>query len=426
MGESGMSAAGEGVTVCTVVTPMHKRLAALNRRLEDHLNPGVPARWVVVHNPDVHLGAARERALLAQAGAAKGLSKEARRDLLEAEKAKRFDPEPIEALIPDAEVIPGPSLQDTFDRVFAATASVEPDAAERRRLLEKYLASYHHAEALSLALEQVKTRYAVVVDPDFYVIRPDWIAAVLEHMDAAGLAAFGAPWSPRWYQKFRGFPCTHLMVLDLERRPWSRDMLAPDLVGGGRRYASPAWTDYPGVRAKGRAPAASYLLRNAIAAVSEDVRQRASIGASRDTGYRLALDFARDPALKAETLTPVFAPQDGFMPAAVSRPQLTGPLEAMLPDRLRYLPRGAGRPSPTGFKERGYPDFRGRGWEEFLWRDEPFAFHVRGEMRREPLGGVDAAGLLEDLNAVLIKLGWMPLAAAPTPAARGRKPRKRV
>jgi len=388
---------------------MHKRLAALNRRLEDHLNPGVQARWVVVHNPDVHLGAGRERALLAEAGAAEGLSKEARRDLLEAEKARRFDPEPIEALIPDAQVIPGPSLQDTFDRVFAETAAVEPDAAERRRLLEKYLASYHHADALSLALERVTTRYAVVVDPDFYVVRPDWIAAVLARMGEAGLAAFGAPWSPRWYQKFRGFPCTHLMVLDLERRPWTKDMLAPDLVGGGRRYASPLWTDYPRARAGGRGTATAHLLRHGFAAVAEDLRQRASIGASRDTGYRLALDFARDPALKAETLTPVFAPEDGFMPAAVARPQLAGPLEALLPDRWRYLPRGTGRPSPTGFKERGYPDFRARGWEEFLWRGEPFAFHVRGEMRREPLGGVDAGDLLEGLNAVLARLGRPPL-----------------
>jgi hypothetical protein len=409
MGESGKSDGKAEVTVCTVVTPMHKRLAALNRRLEDHLNPGVETRWIVVHNPDVHLGASRERALLAQAGAAKGLSKEARQERLQAEIAKRFDPEPIEALIPDAQVIPGPSLQDTFERVFAETAAVQPDAVERRRLLEKYLASYHHAEALSLALARVTTRYAVVVDPDFYVVRPDWIAAALARMDEAGLAAFGAPWSPRWYQKFRGFPCTHLMVLDLERRPWSRDMLAPDLVGGGRRYASPVWTDYPRARARGRASAAAYLLRHAFAAVSEGLRQRASIGASRDTGYRLALDFARDPALKAETLTPVFAPQDGFMPAAVAGPQLSGPLEALAPDRWRYLPRGADRPSREGFKDKGYPDFRARGWEEFLWRGEPFAFHVRGEMRREPLGGVDAGELLEGLNAVLAKLGRPPL-----------------
>lgn len=411
MGESGRSGANDGVTVCTVVTPMHVRLAALNRRLEDHLNPGARARWIVVHNPDIHLGAARERALLAK-GAAKGLSKQARQALLRAEIAKRFDPEPIEALIPDAQVVPGPSLKETFERVFAETADLQSDAAERRRLLEKYLASYHHAEALSLALERVTTRYAVVVDPDFYVVRPDWIAAVLTRMDEAGLAAFGAPWSPRWFQKFRGFPCTHLMVLDLERRPWTKDMLAPDLVGGGRRYGSPVWTDYPRVRAKGRASAAGYLLRHAFAAVGEDLRQRASIGASRDTGYRLALDFARDAALKAETLIPVFAPTDGFMPAAVAGPQLAGPLEALLPDRWRYLPRGVGRPSPTGFRERGYPDFRARGWEEFLWQGEPFAFHVRGEMRREPLGGVDAVELLDGLNSVLAKLGRPPLDSA--------------
>src|SRR5262249_25270046 len=49
-------------------------------------------------------------------------------------------------------------------------------------LPENFRGSYHHAAALNLALRQVKTRYAVVLDPDLFVVYRDWIAEVLQHI----------------------------------------------------------------------------------------------------------------------------------------------------------------------------------------------------------------------------------------------------
>ncbi len=155
----------------------------------------------------------------------------------------------MQACAPGAMVVPGPGLEEVSDAVLAATEASGTPLGERRRLLGKYLGSYHHAAGLNRALERVATRYALVIDPDFYVVRPGWIAEVLAHVRAEDLAAFGAPWNPRWYQKFRYFPCTHFMVLDLAKRPWSPGLLAPDLVRGGRRFASRQWTAYAAARA---------------------------------------------------------------------------------------------------------------------------------------------------------------------------------
>ena len=375
---------GPAVSLCTVATPLHRRLVGLNHQLTSRLNPSTTTTWLVVDNPDVH----------SQGG---GLA----------------DPETMGQIAPGARILQGPSLGAVHAEALAASAA-GGDEPERRRLLQKYLGSYHHAAALELAMRHVGTRFVIIMDPDFYVLRPGWIERVLAHMQAEGLAAFGAPWSPRWYQKYRGFPCTHLMVLDLERAPWSAGLLMPDLVGGGRRWASPIWTHYLRLKAEAPAKARGYLLARLANAVREDLRQRRSIGSARDTGFRLAQAAASDPGVGAELLTAVFSPRDGFMPPAVSPLQCVAWIEALAPDARRYVPRRG--VVPRGFQAHGHPDVRALGWEEFLWRGEPFAFHVRGELSRRAGGGAQAQVRLR-IDAALARLGLPPLDGAASTSA---------
>ena len=48
-----------------------------------------------------------------------------------------------------------------------------------------------------------------------------------------------------------------------------------------------------------------------------------------------------------------------------------------LPDHLCYYPKRAGYYTESGFGDRGYPDTTAYGWEEFVWQQEPFGFHLR-------------------------------------------------
>jgi hypothetical protein len=48
----------------------------------------------------------------------------------------------------------------------------------------------------------------------------------------------------------------------------------------------------------------------------------------------------------------------------------------LTPDSVSPIPKQAGYCTPRGFKCAGAPDVAALGWEEFMWRHEPFAFHV--------------------------------------------------
>ncbi|MEK7324200.1 MAG: hypothetical protein AAB217_02955, partial [Chloroflexota bacterium] len=63
-------------------------------------------------------------------------------------------------------------------------------------------------------------------------------------------------------------------------------------------------------------------------------------------------------------------------------------------------PKRAGTYAKQGFREFGLPDVTRYGWEEFIWRDMPFGFHVRGVISR--LSGSER--LLTDLTTVLANL----------------------
>jgi hypothetical protein len=169
-------------------------------------------------------------------------------------------------------------------------------------------------------------------------------------MRARGLAVFGAPWHPSRLRKLRYFPCAHCLFVDLSRVPAAALDFTPDFA------------ELAGYTAE-KASRAPRLLR-ALDVLK--LGKRGAIATSRDTGWRIYEHCRRDPALAAECLQPVFRAH----PARAW-------LEAPVPDRFSLLPKRAGYFTPRGFRERGLPDLSAFGWEEFVWRDAPFGFHVR-------------------------------------------------
>ena len=149
------------------------------------------------------------------------------------------------------------------------------------------------------------------------------------------------------------------------------------------------------------------LIRHPWQALKEEWLQRRTIGKSRDTGFKLR-SLCQERGLAVESLTPVFDPEvEGFQPLSVSPIQIHPLLQLLLPDDKVYLPRCPDSYSRTGFRDRGLPNFRGIGWEEFLWHDEPFAFHARGEKRR--VSGRDFQYLRNGLQTILGRQGFGPL-----------------
>ncbi len=254
-----------------------------------------------------------------------------------------------------------------------------PEPIERPKAL-KATASYHHASALNLLISQVNTRYALVLDPDFFVVRPQWIQQVLSHMQTQNLAFFGAPWFPLYLTKYRYFPCVHCMFIDLEKvdkaqldfNPAIEEFQAPDIQ---------TFYSRKGVRRR-----MALHLQLIIRAYTRNKKQRVeslmynrrSVGASPDTGYRIYKDFHGKPDYLSECVQGAFDPmQDSnHWKKAFNRW-----IERQLPEELTYLPKDTRYYSTQHFRDLGYPDLHGHGWDEFIWQGEPFGFHIRNYLR---------------------------------------------
>ncbi len=225
-------------------------------------------------------------------------------------------------------------------------------------------ASMRHATALAKLFPRAAGRFLLVLDPDFYIVRQNWIREVLDHMRQNNLAFFGSIWHPRYYTKYRYFPTTHCFFVDLEKVPAGELNFMPGAPEEKR--AKPWYAKLP-----------RPLRRPLLALTFQD---RKFIGDSRDTGWTMYERFARRRDFGWECVQAAYRPwRDLAFPQNIFYwPNRA--LEFFLPDRLCFVPKKRGYYSTAGFRELGYPDVAGSsaGWEEYLWRGQPFGLHLRG------------------------------------------------
>lgn len=107
------------------------------------------------------------------------------------------------------------------------------------------------------------------------------------------------------------------------------------------------------------------------------------IGSSRDAGYLLYERFCNE--VKSECAQPVFGNELPKMKPPYLKSSWNKFIEIFLPDNWCYIPKRKGYYIKKGFKELGYPGVLEYGWDEFLWEEEPFAFHMQGALKN---GGV--------------------------------------
>ena len=208
--------------------------------------------------------------------------------------------------------------------------------------------SYHHAAALMSALPEVKSRYLLILDQDFFVIRPNWMTELLDHMQHQNLAFFGSTWHPRWSYQYRYFPSVHFMLIDLEKIDLERLNFLPDIGGG--------WWD--NLVSNKRIPFPNFL------------RRSLQVGLYRDTGFRIQQTFKNS---RFECLIPHFDLEQEVAKLEPTERFLT----RILPEQLNIIPQ-----NPLSFTAQSFLKTSSRfayeqHWEEFFWQDSPFAFHLR-------------------------------------------------
>jgi hypothetical protein len=236
-------------------------------------------------------------------------------------------------------------------------------------------ASYHHASGLNLAIKEASTRFILVLDPDFYIVRKGWASELLEHMRAQGLTFFGVPYNPKRYMKYRYFPCIHCMCIDTENIQKSQLDFSPRyeqarlLAGRAKVAASVSAQTKSNVRAQLKHVAKMWLRRSSI------------IGTSRDTGYGVYEVFIARPECKVECVQPVFSFSNSVINPRYLTSLFNRLIEKILPDRLCYIPKRANYFTQAGFEKYGVAGVFSRGWDEFMWKNRPFGFHLQGARR---------------------------------------------
>lgn len=237
-------------------------------------------------------------------------------------------------------------------------------------------ASHHHALALNTLLENQRSRFILVLDPDLYILTPNWVNEVIDYMKQHDLAFFGVPWNPKYNENYRYFPAVHCMFIDtgqvnqndLDFRPYleNHDIYKRigflESMGQAYRYRRP-W----------------------------------------DTGTRVYEKFYKSN-LRSECVFPVFAIPKEHSLTGIARYYKNRLIERVLPEQYCFFPKKAESYISKGYKEMGFMDHEIPGvWDEFYWGSKPFALHVRGSFSAESRQAIEEFDLLKSTLTELIK-----------------------
>jgi GT2 family glycosyltransferase len=252
--------------------------------------------------------------------------------------------------------------------------------------------SIHHAKAINLALSYTNADLILTLDPDCFILMPDWITLVTKHMEKESLVFFGAPYHPKQFTHYRGFPTVICMFinrrlmqelnyfsLDFTPAFEGRVFLNESLNNAINYHRHPKHFLEFFSSSKRKPP---LLLRDCLLIMKESFKYLAyscfsldfkkfcerldqfNVRSCRDTGYKIYDHYRL--LLKHQTLE-IFALDHRSVSAKF--------FESILPDRYRSYPRNAS--FITKKSDLSFIEF-GENGEQFFWNNQFFGFHRKG------------------------------------------------
>lgn len=279
-------------------------------------------------------------------------------------------------------------------------APVLPGVPQDIEVLPICRGSYQHSSALNhfIRTHTVTTPYFLVLDPDFYIIRREWISEITAKMEEQNLSFFGSVWHPRWFKKYRNFPSVHCLMVNSRLVPLANLNFTPDSMRFADKKmdkeesrASKAMKKSQKLAKSGKGQS---LLRHIFMKIKSIlifapsllnafyrnfILGRKLISSSLDTGYLIEKKYSLDKSVKYGLLTPVIS--DDMIPKFWNS-WINRAVEKFLPDRFCYLPKTKDYYTYDRFHFYGLPDFARMQWEEFMWQGIPFAFHIRRQNKK--------------------------------------------
>lgn len=279
----------------------------------------------------------------------------------------------------------------------------------------KLRGSYHHAQALNKALKQVTSRYVLVLDPDFFILRKNWVRELIAHVSFNNISLLGAPYYPNLTWKRRYVPAAYCMFIDLEKISKDKLDFTPELDEYHNLYTCSTKTllqilmgsipqEFSNIDSSVLSDIAGVILRNRLVATPLarlfPKRFYVNTNISRDTGFKIQKEFGNNPHHHIETLIPSYTNDLFTKKEAVYMNLFSKMYYLLVPESLSIYPKRSDYSTPVQFKDFGFFDIRGKfGWEEYFWKEKPFAMHIKsGTKKFEDVGYDTLKGILFELT----------------------------
>ncbi len=91
---------------------------------------------------------------------------------------------------------------------------VERDLLVRGLNTKKGGCSVHHAFGLNLGIKYCKSDFLIILDPDFFILRTNWINDIISFMMSENKVFLGVTWAPKYPNKWSDFPSNHFECFD--------------------------------------------------------------------------------------------------------------------------------------------------------------------------------------------------------------------
>jgi hypothetical protein len=257
----------------------------------------------------------------------------------------------------------------------------------------------HHALALNKLIKMAETKYALILDPDFYIVRKNWISDIISHMEANDVDILGAPYSPQYEQKYRYFPTIMCCFFNLN----NVDKNSIDTQPGTNNPINDE-------KSKRRIARNGEIQYESKSDFYKFITRPKYIGRVEDTGWSMYKNLHMKN-YNVESFLPVMKLPKYFRPIKSKKWTLKVALRnllrrwydmpPLLGESWSRVPRNLNSFTEQSFKDRGYQEIieAYRLWEEFVWKNEPIGFHIRKHSRMDRRGQLKFSDIVDIVNS---------------------------
>ena len=232
-------------------------------------------------------------------------------------------------------------------------------------------AALHHSISLNLTKKEVKTRFVLFLDPDFFLLKKIFINEMIDYMQSTNTPLIGSPYHPKWHTKFRYFPTCHCMFVDTNTI--SLDVLdfRPTKVVWDKEYSKYNQINH-------RKSLLNRIFDKIIISnnfIKYNFVHRKYNGFDGDTSHRIYLNL-RDK-YKFKIFNPGFnIKNDWLIPISW---RLNNLIEFFLPEKYCFFPK---RKKLIIFETKFINYLSSFSYECFYWKNQPIGFHIRGHPKK--------------------------------------------